>query len=203
MLQNDEKGVIFMSASGFEPKKLLSLLRNPNNSLKLEPKDDWLYGFIGAALGVAGFAFWVWTVQMGFIHSLSLIADFVLNAAVGSTPTARLFWVGIVSIIVLVTVLTIAGNRMGGRKRSWMEAAAYHGGTQTWFGAAYFVNGIIALAVWKISLVLILALLFLNLSVLVTQAAELHEVAGGRRFAYLGLVLGIYVTVVIVLFFIF
>jgi hypothetical protein len=199
MLQTEEEGVIFMSASGFEPKKLLSLLKHPNNSLKLEPKDDWLYGFIGAALGVAGFAFWVWTVQMGFMHSLSMIADFVLSAAVGSSPTARFFWVAIVSIIVLVTVLTIAGNRMGRHKRSWMEAAAYHGGTQTWFGAAYFVNGIIALAVWKISLVLILTLLFLNLSVLVTQAAELHEVAGGRRFAYLGLVLGVYVTVVIVL----
>ncbi|MBW5447415.1 hypothetical protein GE107_15260 [Cohnella sp. CFH 77786] len=192
-----------MSAPGFEPRKLLGLVIHPDNSLKLEPKDDWLYGVVGAAMGTVGFAFWVWAVHFGFVRSLTVFADLIYTALVGSSPTGRFLWIGIVSIIALIAVLSIAGNRMGGRKRNWMEAVAHLGGAQAWFGAAFAVNGLVALALWKISMVLMLSLLLLNLVVLVSRAADLHEVGSARRFAYAGLSLVIYATAVAVVYAIF
>jgi len=187
-----------MSSQGFEPKKLLSLIRNPGNSRNLTPHDDWLYGVIGAAIGVAGFTLWAWAEQSGIRRTLSLFADLVFSAVISGSSIGKLLWVGILSIIVLSALLTIAGNRIGERKRSWMEAAAYYGGAQVWFGVAMGLNALIALVLWKVSLMLMLALLLLNLNWLLTQASELHEVGSGRKLLFLGIVIGIYAALLAV-----
>ncbi|WP_164472604.1 hypothetical protein [Cohnella candidum] len=189
-----------MSAPGFEPKKVLGLIKHPNNSMKLEPKDDWLYGFIASAIGILGFAIWFWALQNGFVRSLSFFADLVYSAAIGGASVGKSLWAGIVSIIVIVVVLTAAGNRLGESKRGWMEASAYLGGTQAWFGAAYLVNGLIAFVLWKFSLVLMIGLLLLNLCTLLFAAVELHEVTSGRRFVFFGIVIGVYVIAIGVLY---
>lgn len=184
-----------MSAQGFEPKKLVSLIRNPGNSRQLEPQDDWLYGVIGAAIGVAGFTLWAGAELSGVRRTLSLFADLVFSAVVSGSSIGKLLWTGILSIVVLSAVLTIAGNRLGGRKRGWMEAAAYYGGAQAWFGIAMGLNALVALVLWKVSLMLMLALLLLNLNWLLAQASDLHEVGIGRRLPFLGVVIGVYAAI--------
>jgi len=196
MQAKPERKVVALSAPGFEPDKMLSLIRHPNNSLKLNPEQDWLYGIIGAAMGVVGFTFWFWAAQRSMIRSLSLFEDLVYGAAVGKLPWGKLLGLGVLSMVLLTAVMTVAGNRIGGRKREWMEAIAFHGGAQAWFGAAFAVTGVIGLWLWKPSLLIMLALLLLNLALLLARSIELHEVEGGRLFAFLGTVMGIYAAVV-------
>lgn len=184
-----------MSAQGFEPKKLLSLIRNPGNSRQLEPQDDWLYGVMGAAIGVAGFTLWAWAELSGVRRTLSLFADLVFSAVVSGSSIGKLLWTGILSIVFLSALLTIAGNRLGRRKRDWMEAAAYYGGAQAWFGIAMGLNALVGLVLWKVSLMLMLALLLLNLNWLLAQASELHEVESGRKLLFPGIVIGLYAAV--------
>lgn len=187
-----------MSSNGFEPKKLLSLLRHPGNSRKLEPTDDWLYGVIGSAIGIVGFALWAWAEQSGIRRSLSLFASFMFSAVLQHSVVGKLLWLGILSIILLTALLGIAGNRMGGRNRNWMEVVACYGGAQAWFGAAYAISAVVGLGLWKVSIVLMAALLLLNLNWLTTQAMDFHEVEDGKRLAFLGLVLGIYASLMMV-----
>jgi hypothetical protein len=183
-----------MSANGFEPGKLLLLLRHPGNSRRLEPADDWLYGVIGAAIGVAGFALWAWAEQSGIRSTLSFFGSLLFSTALQQAIVGELIWLGILSIILLTALLAIAGNRMGGRKRNWMEAIAYCGGAQVWFGAAFAVCAIVGLVLWKVSLVLAVVLLLLDLNWLTLQAMELHAVEDGKRLQFLCTVLGIYAS---------
>lgn len=183
-----------MSARGFEPRKFLMLFYHPGNSRKLAPQDEWHYGAIGAAIGIAGFMLWAWAEQIGLRRNLSLFGGLVFGSLVSRTMLINLLWLSILSSAALATLLTVAGNRLGARKLGWKEAIAHCGGAQCWHGMALGINALLAIVSWKVSLTLTLGLFVLNISWLLSQAVELHELSADRKFAYMGLVMMIYIA---------
>lgn len=188
-----------MSARGFEPRKLLSLFYHPGNSRKLVPQHDWHYGAIGAGVGVAGFMLWAWAEQTGIRRSLSLFGGLVFGSIVSRSTLVNLLWLSILSFTALVALLTLAGNRLGTRKLGWKEAAVYCGGAQAWYGMVLGLNALLAIVSWKVSLTFTLGLLLLNMSWLLSQSIELHGVCGERKFAYMGMVLIVYIAILLMM----
>lgn len=180
----------------FDPRKLAELAKNPGNGRRLVPEEDWLLGIVGGVAGVLGFTFWVWAVQRGMRRSFNLFEDMVFTGVVGTAPVGAALWISIVSVAALIASLALLGNRLGAKKRGWMEIAAFQGGAQLWFGAAYFLCGIVSLAAWNVSVLAMGVLLLLNFYYLVSQAEELHEVDTRRKLPYLAACLGVYFILV-------
>lgn len=183
-----------------DTQKLLVLLKNPMASVRLQPATDWIYGVIGAVVGVIGFWFFVWMLKEkitpdfdigdGLGGALSALSSFAYSI---DSPFSSLFMalspgkyliLGVVSAALVGVAFTLVGNWIGGRKRSWTEAATYYGGTQLLFGAGLIVAGILALISAKLGALVAALLLAINLVVLVIQALALHEVSRERVFQY-------------------
>lgn len=183
-----------------DSQKLLALLKNPTASVRLQPATDWIYGVIGAAVGVIGFWFFVWMLHEKVTPDTSDMGDLGdLFGALGSitrsfdSPFFSLFAplsageylvLAIISIALAGAAFTLVGNWIGGRKRSWTEAATYYGGTQLLFGAGLIVAGILALISAELGSLVAVLLLAINLITLVIQALALHEVNRDRVFQY-------------------
>lgn len=177
---------------GVDVQKLIELMKNPSSSLKLQPVTEWIYGAIGAAVGVVGFFFWVWAIQESFKNQLKSslfggidFGNLVLYNLLGFTSPGKYLVISVFSIVLLAGSLMVIGNRLGARKRSWIETATFQGSTQLLFGAAWIVTGIIAFLSIQLSLLLGAIALLINLLVVLTQAEDLHEVGRDRRFLFI------------------
>ncbi|WP_239618288.1 hypothetical protein [Cohnella mopanensis] len=171
---------------GIDVQKLLALLKNPSSALKLQPLTEWIYGAIGAGVGVIGFFFWIWSIQEELKNDFfGAIGNLVFLSLLGFTTPGKYLVIGIFSIALLVGSLTLVGNWIGGRKRSWMEAITFQGSTQLLFGAGWIVSGIVAFLSLQLSMLIGVILLLINLILAVTQAEDLHEVSRDRRFLYI------------------
>ncbi|MFD0673421.1 hypothetical protein [Cohnella sp. GCM10027633] len=181
-----------------DTQKLIGLLKNPSASVKLQPATDWIYGAIGAAIGVIGMWFFVWALKEKVTPDASDIDD-LLGGAFSSLLSAfdSPFWsffgavspgtyliLSACSIALAAVALTLIGNWVGGRKRSWLEAVTYYGGSQVLFGAGLLVSGIVAFASAELGSLIAALLLAVNLVTLVIQGLALHEVSRDRVFQY-------------------
>jgi len=173
-------------ANGIDVQKLLELVKNPSAALKLQPLTEWIYGAIGAGVGVIGFFFWIWAIQEELKNDLfGGFGNLVFLSLLGFTTPGKYLVIGIFSIALLVGSLTLFGNWLGGAKRSWMEAVTIHGSTQLLFGAGWIVSGVAAFVSLQLSMLIGVILLLINLLLVVTQAEELHQVSRERRFLYI------------------
>lgn len=190
-----------------DTQKLLALLKNPTASVRLQPATDWIYGVIGAVVGVIGFWFFVWmlrekiTPDVDFGDDLGGVLGALSSLAGLDSPFSSFFMalqpgeylvLGVVSAVLVGAAFTLVGNWIGGRKRSWTEAATYYGGSQLLFGAGLIVAGILALISAKLGALVAALLLAINLIVLVIQALSLHEVSRDRVFQYVYSAVGSY-----------
>ncbi|MFB9277989.1 hypothetical protein [Cohnella cellulosilytica] len=174
--------------AAMDPKKLAELLKNPTASLQLQPQTDWIYGALGAAAGVVGFVLWNWLFQEAIKTKLGIFGAWgglAIGNLFGVSVPAKFLLLGLFSIVLLAGSLTLIGNWRGARKRDWREAAAYLGGTQWLFGAAWIVSGLLAFVSLQLSMLLGLFLLLVNLVLLVGLAQDLHEVGRERKFLYI------------------
>ncbi|QJD83983.1 hypothetical protein [Cohnella herbarum] len=171
---------------GVDFQKLLELAKNPSSSLKLQPLTEWIYGAIGAVVGVLGFFIWIWAIQEEIKNELfGGLGNLVFLSLLGFTTPGKYLVIGIFSIALLVGSLTLIGNLLGAKKRSWMEAVTYQGSTQLLFGAGLIVAGLVAFVSLQLSMLLGVILLLINLLLVVTQAEDLHEVGRERRFLFI------------------
>lgn len=198
-------------------QKLLVLLKNPLESLKLQPATDWIYAAISSAVGVIGFFFFVWALREqtrtsttndldGLFSGLANLARTVYSpfyGVFGFASPGKMFLISIISIALIVGALTLVGNWIGGRKRSWLETATYLGGTQLLFGAGFIIAGIVAFISFELATVLGIAIIALSLIVLVLQALELHEISASRRFPFLYQSVGGYMIAMYIVYLIF
>ncbi|MFC5531237.1 hypothetical protein [Cohnella yongneupensis] len=186
--------------ANIDVQKLIGLLKNPTASVRLQPAVDWIYGVIGAAIGVLGFFFFVWALKNettpdvdagdldGLFSALSSITtawDSPFFSLFGSLKSGEYLIVAVCAIVLAGVAFTLVGNWIGGRKRTWTEAATYYGGTQLMFGVGLFVSGIIAFISVELASFLGALLLVVSLLVLVIQALALHEVTRDRVFPYI------------------
>ena len=185
--------------ANIDSQKLLSLLKNPTSSVKLQPATDWIYGVIGALVGVIGFWFFVWALKeettpdfgggdfaeaLGALASLSVF-DSPFWGLYGSMGPGKYLILGVCAIALAAVAFTLVGNWIGGRKRSWQEAATYYGGTQVQTGAGLIVSGILVFISAELGALVATLLLVLSLIVLVIQGLALHEVSRERVFSYI------------------
>jgi hypothetical protein len=179
--------------AGVESGKLIDLLRNPSSALNLQPQKDWMYGAIGAIVGVIGFFFWIWCFQEAIKQKLfSVLGNLFLYSILGMATPGKYFLIGLFSVVLLVGTLTVLGNWQGARKRNWMEVVTLQGSSQLLFGAVWIVSGLLAFMSLQLSMLLGAAALLINLLLLVAQAQDFHEVSRERRFLYIVYAMGIY-----------
>ncbi|WP_256759925.1 hypothetical protein [Cohnella sp. WQ 127256] len=172
--------------SGIDVQKLLGLIKNPSSALQLQPLTEWIYGAIGAAVGVLGFFFWIWAAQEQLANDLfGNIGNLIFLSVISFALPGKSLVIGIFSIALLVGSLTLIGNRLGARKRNWMEAVTYQGSTQLQFGVGWIVCGVVAFLSLQLSMLIGVILLLICLLVVVTQAEDLHEVSRERRFLFI------------------
>lgn len=184
-----------------DTQKLIGLLKNPTSSVKLQPATDWIYGVIGAVIGVIGFWFFVWALHekttpdtsgveglgdlFGALGSLSKAFDSPFWSLYGSMGAGKYLILGVCAIVLAAVAFTIVGNWIGGRKRTWQEAATYYGGTQVQTGAGLIIAGILAFISAELGALVATLFLLLSLVVLVIQGLALHEVSRERVFPYI------------------
>ncbi len=174
--------------AGVDAQKLLTLLRNPTASQSLQPQTEWIYGAIGAASGVIGFALWSWLFREAIKSKLGIfdsIGRLMMTGAFGGDSTGKALLLGLFSIALLIGSLTLVGNWLGTRKLDWKEAVANLGGTQLAFGAAWLVTGLLSFISLQLSMLLCAFLLLVNLALLVGLAENLHEVRRERKFFFI------------------
>lgn len=187
-------------AANIDTQKLLGLLKNPTASVKLQPATDWIYGVIGAAIGVIGFWFFVWALHeettpdtsgveglgdlFGALGSLTRAFDSPFWSLYGSMGAGKYLILAVCAIALAAVAFTLVGNWIGGRKRSWQEAATYYGGTQVQTGAGLIIAGILVFVSAELGALVATLVLLLSLVVLVIQGLALHEVSRERVFTY-------------------
>ncbi|WP_027087907.1 hypothetical protein [Cohnella panacarvi] len=186
-------------AANIDGQKLLGLLKNPTASVKLQPATDWIYGVIGAAIGVIGFWFFVWALHeettpdfgddfagaLGALASLGRAFDSPFWSLYGAMGAGKYLILGVCAIVLAAVAFTLVGNWIGGRKRTWQEAATYYGGTQLQTGAGLIIAGILTFISAELGALVATLFLLLSLVVLVIQGLALHEVSRERVFPYI------------------
>ncbi|XID95671.1 hypothetical protein ACF3MZ_14620 [Paenibacillaceae bacterium WGS1546] len=168
-------------------RRLLELLQNPAAALKLQPRKEWIYGAIGAAAGVIGFVVWIGLFQAALRQAFNAfggLGNLFLGGVLGNV-SGRGLLISILSLAILVGALTLIGNWRGARKRDWLEALSYYGGTQLLFGAVWVAAGLLAFLSLQLSTLIGAIALLINLLLLVGQAVDLHEVGPERKFLYI------------------
>ncbi|CAI6044637.1 hypothetical protein [Cohnella sp. JJ-181] len=177
------------------PRLLLALLRNPSAALALRGAEDLPIGLIGAAASVVGFYVWVLAVQNRVEHGLSFFSTLFMGGLFSAALAFKLLLLGLLSLLCVTASLSAVGNRLGRRKRSWIEIVTHQGGSQLMFGAGYLVSSVVAFLSVKLSLALTGGLLLLSLLLLVIHALELHEVE--RRDSFVAVTLSVAAYVVL------
>ncbi|MEK0316297.1 hypothetical protein [Cohnella sp. 56] len=175
------------------PRSMLALLRNPSAALALRGAQDLPLGLLGAAASVLGFYIWVLAAQNRIEHALSFFSKLFVVSLFSGSLAFKLLLLALLSLIGLTAALSAVGNRLGARKRSWIEIVTCQGGSQLMFGAGYLVSAAVAFLSVKLSFALTGGLLILSLLLLAVQALELHEVERGRYFVYIALSVVLYV----------
>lgn len=169
-------------------RRLLELLQNPAAALKLQPRKEWIYGAIGAAAGVIGFVVWIGLFQAAVRQAFNAfggLGNLFLGGILGNVSPGRYLLISLLSLAILVGALTLIGNWRGARKRDWLEALSYYGGTQLLFGAVWVAAGLLAFLSLQLSTLIGAIALLINLLLLVGQAVDLHEVGPERKFLYI------------------
>lgn len=175
------------------PRSMLALLRNPSAALALRGAQDLPLGVLGAAASVLGFYIWVLAAQNRIGHALSFFSSLFMGNLLSAGLAFRLLVLALLSLISLTVALSAVGNRLGARKRSWIEIVTHQGGSQLMFGTGYLVSAAVAFLSVKLSFALTGGLLILSLLLLAVHALELHEVERGHNFAYISLSVVLYV----------
>jgi len=174
--------------AGVDAQKLLTLLKNPAASQSLQAQTEWIYGAIGAASGVIGFALWNWLFREAIKSKFGIfdaIGNLMVTGLFGIGSTGKFLLFGLFSIALLIGSLMTIGNWQGARKLDWKEAVAKLGGTQLAFGAAWIVAGLLSFISLQLSTLLCAFLLLVNLVLLVSLAQDLHEVRRERKLLYI------------------
>lgn len=187
--------------ANIEVRKLIGLLKNPTASVKLQPALDWIYGVFGAVVGVIGFWFFVWALKeettpdtsgagdlgevFAALGSLARSFDSPFWSLYGSMSAGKYLILAVCAIALAAVAFTLVGNWIGGRKRTWQEAATYYGGTQLQTGAGLIIAGILVFISAELGALVATLLLLLSFVALVIQGLALHEVSRERVFPYI------------------
>jgi hypothetical protein len=184
-----------------DSKILINLLKNPQNSLALNPSRDLVYGLLGIVASIVGFVIWAWIIQKQVQDLLdSIFGGFSLFSgiehSVSNLIVGKLFLTGLISLAAIFVSLWLFGNRRGNRKLSFKEAIIHLGAMQYTSGACFIITGIIILINFKLGLLFLLINLLVTLLSTVTGSIDLFEVSKENRFPFIVLSTSLYLVLV-------
>ncbi|MCR8642614.1 hypothetical protein NV379_08050 [Paenibacillus sp. N1-5-1-14] len=177
--------------------KVLTILKNPQMSLRLDPAKDLTYGVLGIAASIVGFLIWAIIIQNKIEDMLgnsfgSLMMMAGGRISFGSGIAWKMFLLGILSLAALLGTVYIIGNWLGTRKLSFIEIAVKIGGMHLTSGAGFVLVGIVSLINMSVGFSLLMILLISALIWTVMGANQLMEVQEERRIAFIGSTIAVY-----------
>lgn len=183
-------------------KLFLRLLKNPDNSMRLHPEKDFLYGIIGILLSIAGFFMWALALQKHIQDSLSSILgvfDLFDRSTKGISIAPNLLWLGLASILSLIGVLWGVGNWAGYRKYSLKEITTYLGAMQITSGVGFLVAAAFLFISYQLSILLVIFNLLITFVMTIMGAHDMYRINSDRRLQLIALTVGCYLILVSVI----
>ncbi|EFM10842.1 hypothetical protein PaecuDRAFT_2089 [Paenibacillus curdlanolyticus YK9] len=192
---------------------IVSLLKNPQQALKLQPAKDFIYGVLGVAASLLGFLIWAWIFGQkmesllgdlfgglfGGFSDFDDLGDYSDGSSIGAAITGKLIVLGIISIIALFGSLWVVGNWKGERKHAFKDAITYLGAAQYTFGAGFVLAGVCSFINLRIAFIVLSVNLLTVLVTTVMHAVALWQVREDRRLTVVGLSVGLYLVLVALL----
>lgn len=182
----------------FDFKKVLKLITNPLESMKLTEK-DFLYGIIGLASSYLGFLLWSLFVTKKinaffnpFYELASLFSERSSRGAAFFAMYSKLMLAGFWSIIALLGVVWLVSWWQGGSKPEIKAFITRLGGIQ-YIGCAGFLLACIFAASFGLSVIIIATTLLTLLVLTLYAASELYSVAREKLSLYFLASIGGYV----------
>ncbi|WP_442602173.1 hypothetical protein [Paenibacillus sp. KN14-4R] len=178
---------------------VLTLLKNPQQGLKLQPSKDLMYGLLGIAASLIGFLIWAFIMQNKIeeffgktFGNLMMLMGGGRAPSFGSGIAWKLFLMGLLSIIAFLGAIYIIGNWIGSKKLSVTEVVVRLGGMQLTTGAGFVVVGLFTLINVSIGMSLMLILLLSTLLWTVMGANQMYEISEDRRISFITLTIALY-----------
>ncbi|RJE88472.1 hypothetical protein D3P07_10740 [Paenibacillus sp. 1011MAR3C5] len=129
-----------------ERNKLLTLLKNPLESLQLTAK-EWIYGALGLAVSFVGYLIWVLILGnkiTGLLYSAIPFGGLFAPNSLSFAIFSRMFLLGLLSLVALLAALWLAGWWRSGAQPAWKLFAIRIGGIQYITGAGFLLSGILS-----------------------------------------------------------
>lgn len=165
--------------SSLDAQLIVRLIRNPLASASLVPETQWLYGVLGIAASIIGFALWTMTsVASIFGLFLSPIARMGFGDGLGFSIYAgtfvRMVILGLISQAVLIGSIWIFGNWLSSKKQDWRSLVTYLGGVQWLFGGAMIVAAILGFLLGQLAFLIATISLILTLIFIVITSLQCY-----------------------------
>lgn len=188
--------------------KILNLIKNPMSALQLRAESDLLYGILGLVVSLLGFVLWAWSFKHQLIKLMllgfgSLISDekeSYREASEYLPIVNHMLLLGLVSLIVLVGVTLLLGNKMGLHKLHWKDSMVQLGGLQLISGIGFIVAALMMFVLIKLSFVLLFTTLLATLVLTLVAAIEMFRIHRDRIALFIGLIVLIQVCAILVVF---
>lgn len=201
MAQNAVLNQMTASIKQVDKNIILRLLKNPLESLALNPSKDLVYGVIGIAAAIVGFL--IWAIFIGgklesiFYGILGFggLASFGDKGSIATAFIGKMFLVAIISNIALLAAVWGVGQWKGGQRQSFKSLVTHIGAIHYIAGAGFVIAGILALMSIKLSLFVLLISLLSALMLSIHAAINLFKVEQNRQALYIILSISAYLLV--------
>ncbi|MFX3632912.1 MAG: hypothetical protein ACE3L7_02730 [Candidatus Pristimantibacillus sp.] len=180
---------------------ILRLLKNPFESMALNPSKDLVYGVIGIAAAIIGFLIWALLIG-GKLESIFYgmlgfggLASFGDKGSIATALFGKMFLVAIISNIALLAAIWGIGQWKGDQKQSLKALVTHIGAIHYIAGAGFIIAGILALMSLKLSLLVLLISLLSALMLSIHAAIDLFKVEQNRQALYMILSVSAYLLI--------
>lgn len=188
--------------------KILNLLKNPMSALQLKAETDFMYGILGLVVSLLGFVLWAWSFKHQLIKLMilgfgSLISDekeSYREASEYLPIVNHMLLLGFVSLIVLVGITFLLGNKMGLHKLHWKDSIVQLGGLQLISGVGFIVAALMMFVLIKLSFLLLFTTLLATLALTLVAGIEMFRIRRDRIALFIGLIVLIQVCAILVVF---
>lgn len=188
--------------------KILNLMKNPMSALQLRSESDLLYGVLGLVVSLLGFVLWAWSFKHQLIKLMILGFGSLINDEKESYREAseylpivnHMLLLGLISLIVLVGITLLLGNKMGLHKLHWKDSMVQLGGLQLISGIGFIVAALMMFISIKLSFVLLFTTLLATLALTLVAGIEMFRIHRDRIALFIGLVVLIQVCAILVVF---
>ncbi|REK74977.1 hypothetical protein [Paenibacillus paeoniae] len=182
------------SLKNVERNKLLTLLKNPLESLQLTTK-EWIYGALGLAASFVGYLVWVMILGSkitGLFYNAMPFGKLFAPSSLSFAIFSRMFLLGLLSLVALLAALWLAGWWRSGVQPAWKLFVIRMGGIQYITGAGFLLAGILSFH-FTLSMIVLAITLLSTLALSLQGGLEVSGISKERTASYLVVSITLYV----------